>query len=94
MGWIFFFFFLKLNLIKLVEVGNNLFIYEGGYTMIIEIISYISVLALLISLLNLVLSLIVYYGVNDYINEFKKVRWYVSFIIVVFLIIRKNIIIN
>ena len=37
--------------------------------MIIEIISYISVLALLISLLNLVLSLIVYYGVNDYINE-------------------------
>ena len=62
--------------------------------MIIEIISYISVLAVLISLLNLVLSLIVYYGVNDYINEFKKVRWYVSFIIVVFLIIRKNIIIN
>ena len=62
--------------------------------MIIEIISYISVLALLISLLNLVLSLKVYYGVNDYINEFKKVRWYVSFIIVVFLIIRKNIIIN
>lgn len=62
--------------------------------MIIEIISYISVLALLISLLNLVLSLIVYYGVNDYINELKKVRWYVSFIIVVFLIIRKNIIIN
>ena len=60
--------------------------------MIIEIISYISVLALLISLLNLVLSLIVYYGVNDYINEFKEVRWYVSFIIVVFLIIRKNII--
>ena len=31
---------------------------------------------------------------NLNINEFKKVRWYVCFIIVVFLIIRKNIIIN
>lgn len=62
--------------------------------MIREIISYISVFTLLVSLLNLVLSLIVYYGLHDYINEFKRVRWYISFIIILILVVRKNIVIN
>ena len=62
--------------------------------MIREIISYISVFTLLVSLLNLVLSLIVYYGLYDYINEFKRVRWYISFVIILILVVRKNIIIN
>lgn len=63
-------------------------------TMIREIISYISVFTLLVSLLNLVLSLIVYYGLYDYISEFKRVRWYISFVIILILVVRKNIIIN
>lgn len=62
--------------------------------MIREIISYISVFTLLVSLLNLVLSLIVYYGLYDYISEFKRVRWYISFVIILILVVRKNIIIN
>lgn len=62
-------------------------------TMIRKIISYISVLTLLVSLLNLVLSLIVYYGLHDFADDFLMIRWPFCVLIVLWLIYRKNIII-
>ncbi len=62
--------------------------------MIRSIISYISVFTLLVSLVNILLSIIVYYGINGYANEFARIRWFVSFAIVLALVLNKNVIIN
>lgn len=62
--------------------------------MIREIISYISVFALLVSLLNLILSLIVYYGLYEFADEFLKIRWPVSIVIILILLLNGKIVIN
>lgn len=62
--------------------------------MIRKIISYISVLTLLVSLLNLVLSLIVYYGLHDFADDFLMIRWPVSAIIILALLLKGKIVIN
>ena len=62
--------------------------------MIRSIISYISVFTLLVSLVNIFLSIIVYYGINGYVNEFSRIRWVLSFVIVLALVLNKNVIIN
>lgn len=62
--------------------------------MIREIISYISVFALLVSLLNLVLSLIVYYGLHDFVDRFLMVRWPISILIILVLVLKGKIVIN
>ena len=62
--------------------------------MIRKIISYISVFALLVSLLNLILSLIVYYGLNELADKFLMIRWPISALIILVLLLKGKIIIN
>lgn len=62
--------------------------------MIRDIISYFSVFTLLVAVLNIILSVIVYYCANSYAYKFKKYRWYISFVIILIFIARRNIVIN
>ena len=62
--------------------------------MIASIISYISVFSLLVSLVNIILSLIVFYAFNDYCDIFRVIRWPVSTGIIFLLVICRKIIIN
>ena len=62
--------------------------------MIRKIISYISVFALLVSLLILILSLIVYYGLHELADKFLMIRWPISALIILVLLLKGKIIIN
>ena len=62
--------------------------------MIASIISYISVFSLLVSLVNIILSLIVFYVFNDYCDIFRVIRWPVSTGIIFLSVICRKIIIN
>lgn len=85
----------KMKLKKLGKLGKiyNRFYMEAN-TMIRKIISYISVFALLVSLLNLILSLIVYYGLHEFADKFLMIRWPICALIVLVLLLKGKIIIN
>ena len=91
-------FILKCDKMKLKKLGKLDKIYGRFYvevnTMIRKIISYISVFALLVSLLNLILSLIVYYGLHEFADKFLMIRWPISALIVLVLLLKGKIVIN
>ena len=62
--------------------------------MVRNIISYISVFMLITSLVNLALSVIVYYVFNDFCIYFSRIRWILSALIVSYLIYSRYLIIN
>lgn len=62
--------------------------------MLRSIISFISVFMLFVSLINIVLSVLVYYAFNDYCYEFIFIRWPISAVIVFWLLWAEKLTIN
>lgn len=62
--------------------------------MLRSMVSFISIFMLFASLINIVLSVLVYYAFHDYCYEFMLVRWPISIMIVLYLVCKKRLIIN
>lgn len=62
--------------------------------MLRNIISFISVFMLFASLINIVLSVFVYYAFHDYCYEFIFIRWPMSAGIVIWLLCTEKLTIN
>lgn len=62
--------------------------------MLRSIISFISVFMLFVSLINIVLSVLVYYAFYDYGYEFIFIRWPISATIVIWLLWTEKLTIN
>lgn len=71
-----------------------MFFRNGDTGMLKNIISFISVFMFLVSLINILLSLFVYYALHDFCYEFVLIRWPVSAGIVFFLLWNKTLKIN
>lgn len=62
--------------------------------MLRSMVSFISVFMFFTSLINIVLSVLVYYAFHDYCYEFMLVRWPLSASIVIFLLWNGKLTIN